>query len=187
MIPILIDGPAVEPVGLPDMAAHLRLDDDAEHELVAALIKAARLLVEAASRRVLIAQSWRFTLDAWPHGRIVSLPVSPVLAITQVQVVNAAGTAVAVPLEAVQLEAGSDPPRIRIGAAAPDPGAAQGGIRIDVEAGFGAAPEDVPEPLRLAIRMLVGGWFENRGDIVVEETLAPEVQALVAPYRRVRL
>ena len=186
MIPILIDGPAVEPVSLPEMAAYLRLDDDAEHELVAALIKAARLLVEASSRRVLIAQSWRLTLDAWPQGRAISLPVSPAIAVAELQVLNAAGEPVAVPLDEVQLEDGSDPPRIRVGAA-PEPGVAQGGIRLDVQAGFGPAPEDVPEPLRLAIKMLVARWFENRGDIVGEQTLPPEVQALVAPYRRARL
>ena len=45
------------------------------------------------------------------------------------------------------------------------------GISLDVEAGFGSSPEDVPEPLRLAIKMLVARWFENRGDIVGEQTL----------------
>jgi uncharacterized phiE125 gp8 family phage protein len=38
MNPILIDGPAVEPVALADMRAFLRLDDAAEDDLVTALI-----------------------------------------------------------------------------------------------------------------------------------------------------
>ena len=41
MTPIPMDGPAVEPVSAPDMRAYLRLDDGAEDELVAALIRAA--------------------------------------------------------------------------------------------------------------------------------------------------
>ena len=45
----------------------------------------------------------------------------------------------------------------------------------------------MPAPLRLAIRMLVARWFENRGDILGEQTLPPEVQTLLAPYRRTRL
>jgi len=54
MTPIPIDGPAVEPVSAPDMRAYLRLDDGAEDELVAALIRAAGRAVEAAAGRVLI-------------------------------------------------------------------------------------------------------------------------------------
>ncbi len=40
MVPIAIDGPAVEPVSIAEMRAYLRLDDGAEDELVAALVKA---------------------------------------------------------------------------------------------------------------------------------------------------
>ena len=54
MVPIALDGPAVEPVSVPEMRAYLRLDHEAEDELIAGLVKAGRLLVEAASRRVLI-------------------------------------------------------------------------------------------------------------------------------------
>jgi uncharacterized phiE125 gp8 family phage protein len=187
MIPLLIVGPAVEPVGLSEMAAYLRLDDDAEHDLVAALIKAARLLVEASSRRVLISQRWRLTLDAWPQGRAVVSPVSPVSAVVEARVVNAAGEFGAVAANALRLVEASDPPRVALAADVPDPAVAQGGIRIDLQAGFGNEPGDVPEPLRLAIKMLVARWFENRGDILGEQTLPPEVQALIAPYRRARL
>ena len=44
------------------MKTYLRVDDDAEDELIAGLVKAARLMVEAASRRVLIEQKWRLML-----------------------------------------------------------------------------------------------------------------------------
>lgn len=51
MNPILIAGPAVEPVTVAEMRAFLRLDDAAEDELVAVLITTARHRVEAASGR----------------------------------------------------------------------------------------------------------------------------------------
>jgi hypothetical protein len=35
--------------------------------------------------------------------------------------------------------------------------------------------------------MLVARWFQNRGDAPADLTLPPDVAALVAPYRRMRL
>src|SRR5665647_77528 len=43
------------------------------------------------------------------------------------------------------------------------PGRLAAGIELDVTVGYGAAAVDVPEPLRQAIRLLVGHWYENRG------------------------
>jgi uncharacterized phiE125 gp8 family phage protein len=47
--------------------------------------------------------------------------------------------------------------------------------------------EAVPAGLRLAIKILVAHWFENRGDVAGEQILPPEAFALVAPFRRARL
>jgi hypothetical protein len=45
----------------------------------------------------------------------------------------------------------------------------------------------VPEPLRLAVKILVARWFENRGDIAGEQILPPDALALLTPFRRARL
>ncbi len=61
-----------------------------------------------------------------------------------------------------------------------------GGIEVDVTCGYGDAGEDVPEPLRQAIRLLVAHWYENRGVVAVDQAIAmlPQtVAALIAPYR----
>jgi uncharacterized phiE125 gp8 family phage protein len=187
MIPILIDGPAVEPVGLAEMRAYLRLDHEAEDDLVAGLVKAARFMVEAASRRLLIDQRWRLVLDRWPEERILTLPLGPLIAVERIAVADPTGEPVALPVEAYEADALSDPPRIVVSDAAPDPGLARRGIAIELRAGFGAAPEDVPAPLRLALKMMVARWFENRGDMAGAQSLPPDALALVAPFRRARL
>jgi uncharacterized phiE125 gp8 family phage protein len=97
MTPIPIDGPAVEPIGMPDMRAYLRLDDGAEDDLIAALVKTARVHVEAAAGRVLVESRWRMGLDAWPEGRVVPLPVSPLIAVERVRVFDRDGGAIDVP------------------------------------------------------------------------------------------
>lgn len=71
---ILLEGPAVEPVLLPEIKAHLRLDGDTEDDLLDGLITAARVAVETEIRRVLIAQRWRAVFDDWLWDELV-LPV----------------------------------------------------------------------------------------------------------------
>ena len=66
MTAALITPPALEPVALADAKAHLRLDTDDDDELITAAIAAARVHVEAMTRRCLIEQGWRVYLDRWP-------------------------------------------------------------------------------------------------------------------------
>lgn len=184
MTPILVQDPAVEPVSVAEMRTYLRLDDGAEDTLLAALIQAARLAVEAAARRILVDSRWRIVLDRWPPDRVVRLPLSPVVAVERVGILDAAGVAADLALTAYRLEAG-EPPRLAVDAAAPSPGRLSG-IAIEFRAGFGATAEAVPAPLRQAVRMLAARWFEHRGD---EEAAAfpADVAALLAPFRPARL
>lgn len=186
MIPIFVDGPAVEPITLPDMKAYLRVDDDAEDELILGLIKAARLMVESASRRILIEQRWRVFMDRWPQGGKVLLPISPLLAVDGIKVFDVAGMATDIPLTSIETDAVSDPPCITV-AFAPEPGKTRNGIEIELRAGYGASPDALPATLKLAIKILVAHWFENRGDVVGEQILPPEAMTLVAPFQRARL
>ena len=188
MIPIFISGPAVEPVTLNEMKAYLRVDDDdgTQDDLIAGLVKAARLMVEAASRRVLIEQRWHVVLDGWPAGGTILLPLSPVIAVDRITVADPSGDTSDVPASAFETDVLSDPPRILV-ADAPQPGRPRNGISIELRAGYGATPDAVPATLKLAIRILVAHWFENRGDAIGAQILPPEALALVSPFQRMRL
>lgn len=185
---IPIAGPAVEPVALADMRAFLRLDDAAEDDLVASLVKTARHSVEAACGRVLVAQTWRVGLDRWPTDRVVSLPLSPLIAVDAIRVFDAGGMASPVAPALYRVDAASDPPRVIVDPATPSPGRWPQGVEIDVRVGYGAMADAVPGPLRHAVRMLAARWFENRGDeAIAAQPLPPDVLALIAPFRRARL
>lgn len=187
MIPIRVDGPAVEPVSLAEARAYLRLDDAHEDDLVTALIEAGRLLLESATRLVFINQSWRLILEEAPRGANLRLPLAPIIAITEIRAIDAAGAASVVDPQEYRLRAGAQPPGLVLEEGFPRP---EGGLEIDLEAGFGPAPGNVPAPLRQALRMLVARWFEERGDGAGEpETgvLPPDVALMIAPYRHVRL
>lgn len=185
MNPVILAGPAVEPVSLADMKAHLRLETDDENALVADLTASARVLVERRTRLLLISQSWRLTLDRWGETRRVPLPFGPVLAVTAVRVRPASGPPAALDPALYRLDGSRDPTRLVVDATAPEPGVAAAGLEIDATCGFGTDPASVPAPLRLAIRRLAAFWFERRGD-GREAAMPPDVDALLAPYRRPR-
>ena len=186
MSPILVAGPAVEPVTLAEAKAHLRLDGSDEDALVGSLITAARHTIELATRRAFVAQTWRLRLDHWPEPRFVQLPLAPVIGVTAVRVTPVSGLAVTIGPELYRVAADDDSPRLMLDAAVPDSDAALGGIEIDASYGFGAAPGDVPAPLRLAILRLVARWFERRGD-GDDPVLPADVAVLVSPFCRPRV
>lgn len=190
MSAILITPPLIEPVSLAEARAHLRLDDTAEDTLLGAMIAAARVHVENATRRVLIEQRWRLTLDAWPaSGRLV-LPVAPVGAIDAVTLRGADGTTRPMPEGALVVDLAASPARLQLaGGATLPPLAPLAGITIDLTAGYGPSPVAVPQPLREAIMQLVARWFEHRDGLAPALTAAvpDQVRDLIAPYRLLRV
>ncbi|MFC5393099.1 head-tail connector protein [Bosea vestrisii] len=189
MTPIALTPPAIEPVSLSEAKDFLRILTDDEDELLGTLITAARLMIEAASGRLLIEQGWRIVLDAWPQGGGIRLPLSPVRNLTTARVFPGSGPAETVAPSSLTPVEGSDPPLIAIVGPVPPPGRARAAIEIDLVAGFGATRDTVPAPLRQAVLRLACRWFEHRGDVVSRDAarLPAEIAALVAPFRRVRL
>lgn len=185
MIPILVTGPVVEPLSLEEMRLHLRLDDTQEDDLVGSLIKAARLMLESATRLKFVSQSWRLSIAEVPAGRSIRVPLAPVLLVEAVRVFDAAGVETLVDAAHYRLRRGSEPALVTLGSGFP---AAPGGVEVDLVAGFGPSAIDVPEPLRHAVRMLVAYWFENRGDEAHQRAQLPaDVALMIAPYRSLRL
>lgn len=169
------------------MRLDLRLDPDdaAEDGLVSALVAAARARIEAETRRILVPGRFRLALDAWPPDGWLPLPLGPVVALEAASLVARDGTVTA--LAAGLLRLGPDlaeAPGLHVDGAVPDLAGRR--ALIEVAAGHGGAGPPVPPPLLLAIRRLAALWFEHRGDEPAAG-LPPDIAALAAPYRRLRL
>lgn len=186
---VLTAAPAVEPVTVDEAKAFLRIDHTDEDALLASLIATSRLHIEAALDIALITQKWSWRLDAWPSATLASLPLRPVQSVEAVRVTVANGAVETLSPEQFVLDAASMPPRlISTTGAWPRPGVAAMGIEVAFTAGFGDAASDVPEPIRQALLMLVGHWYEHRSDTVGSGARIPDtVSALLMPYRMVRL
>lgn len=176
----LLSGPDAEPLTLGEAKAHLRLETDDEDALIGSLVKAARIAAETETRRVLLAQGWRVEVETWSTGGI-RLPFAPILAIDEVRWLDGDGVPAVLDGEAYRLD-GETRLKLR------ERPAGAAGYEIELTAGYGTGPADVPEPIRQAIRLLVAHWYEHRsaaGDPLVP---APAGwRELIAPYRRLAL
>ena len=185
MTAALISGPALEPVSLADVKAHLRIDGDDDDALIAAAITSARVHVEAVTRRALIRQNWRVYLSEWPKGRIVELPVSPLIAVNAITFYDIVGASTLFEAAGWRVEAQASPPRI-VAKLMPAAALYDNGIEIDLTAGYGVSSIDVPAPLRQAILILVTHWYEHRGMVGHDfaGAIAPAgFEALIAPFK----
>jgi uncharacterized phiE125 gp8 family phage protein len=185
MSSILLSGPAAEPVSLAEAKAHLRIAHDDADADISALIAAARAHLELQTRRAFVTQTWRLVRDAWPaDGRLAVLPV-PLRALLAARIVMRDGTAQDIALDRFSIDKAAAPAVLSFAPATmPRSDRPVAGIELDVEAGYGNAPADVPEPLRQAIRLLVAHWYENRGAVADRTAVLPlSVNALIAPFR----
>lgn len=188
----LLAPPALEPVSLTEAKAHLRLPPETspEDDLLAALVSAARLHVERATKLVLITQSWRLYLDAWPTDGVLALRLNPVLSVDAITVYGADGAPELLPTGAYSVDTASRPGRVAVAPGTLAPGRTLNGIEVDLTAGFGPSGVTVPQPLRLAILMLATRWYEGRDGRFSDSVpgdIADAFEALIAPYRVVRL
>ena len=185
MMPIRVAGAVVEPVTVPELRGYLRLDpdNDAEDDLLAALIAAARAALEVETRRILIPGTWRLVLDRLPADGRVPVPLSPVVDLVRAGFAGADGAFVALAPGLVAL--GPDrieAPGLQFGAV---PDAAGRTLLVEVAAGYGGDGPPLPPPLRLAVLRRAAARYEHRGDDASPED--DDLAASAAPFRRLRL
>jgi hypothetical protein len=209
MATVITTAPAVEPISLADVKAHLRIDTADEDGLLQALILTSRLHIEVALNLALISQGWSCYFDCWPqnltgrgvpvsppgaaftnfesHSALATgasalrLPLGPVKSVDAIRVYADDGTFAAVPVAGFAIDLFSRPTRIarRSGTNLPTPSRALNGIEFSITAGFGATPTDVPSPIRQALLLLVAHWYEHRDPGEIG-TAATQVPATVS-------
>lgn len=176
--------PAVLAVTPDALAEHLRLPHAAPEteqtvELTA-LIRAATAAVERRLDAALVAQDWlwRTTSPARP------LPLAPVIAVLSVETVAPSGART--PLADWSLVRDRPRPRLAVSVFPPVP--AKGHVEVVFTAGYGPAPEDIPEDIRHAVTLLAAHFYENREATTDGRGPLPlGVASLLAPHRPIRL
>jgi len=181
--------PALEPVSLTEMKAHLRVDVADDDGLIQAKISAARQYAEHFTRRALITQTWEMILDKAPAE--LELPLPPLQEVSKIEVVDAAGARAEVPNSSYWVELGGEAPgRVRLSDGSSWPShRGFGSFIVTFKAGYGDAVTAVPEKIREAIRKRAALLYEGREDARILGSNHPmtnevqEVDALLFPYK----
>jgi uncharacterized phiE125 gp8 family phage protein len=161
--------PAVEPLTLDEVKAHLRYTGTAEDVALGIQLTAAREQCELVVRRAFVTQTLELRLHAWPAADMVALPRPPLQEVLAVEYTTADGQLHTLPASDYVVYGQADPGRLYLkpGKSWPGdelmPGPA---ITVRYVAGYGD-PADVPMRYRHAILLLLGTWFAVREHVTV--------------------
>lgn len=186
----LYSAPAVEPLSLAEAKQHLRVVASDDDSYVTALITAARLQAEQLTGRQLINATWDLYLDEFPYGcdAVILLPKSPLVSVTSIVYTATDGTSTTITASDYIVSTSREPGQVSLayGAAWPVARDVADAVRVRYVAGYGAAGSSVPEPIRQAMKLMIGHWWENREDVVIG-TISSEVpnasKWLLEPYK----
>lgn len=159
----VITPPAMLPITLEEAKLHLRVDTTEEDEYILSLIIGALNFVETQTGRQLITASFRYTTDVAPADAVINLPRVPLASVESVTYVNCDGTEEVISESDYRVAKG-DHPKVTIPSrryCRAEYFKRDDQYRIEFTAGYGFA-EDVPESLKIAMRLLIGEFYSNR-------------------------
>lgn len=190
MILKLYTAPTIEPVLGDELGNHLRVSDD---PMLTGYLKAARQYVENLCGP-LITQTWRQYEDGWPSGDVMHIGKPRLQSVTSITYLDedAVSSTLSASTYTVQTSAEYAPSVVL----KPDESWPSDAlfnvdpITVTFVCGYGANANYVPEPIRLAIMILVGTWYENREAVLVSSsawmgaaTIPYSIDVLLSEYR----
>lgn len=165
---LIIDtAPSDEPITTDEAREHLRISHTSENALIDAYITAARLYVEAFTKRQLVTATWLLKLDGFPSREIV-VPLPPLASVTSVAYTDENGDAQTWSSALYQVDTDSEPGRIKPIEGETFPSTQSdtyATVTVTFVAGYGGV-STVPERFKHAIKLMVGHWFEFREPVI---------------------
>ena len=203
----LVTAPMALALTLAEVKAHLRVEDTANDEdaLIMSLTRAAHEHIDGRDGwlgRALLTQTWDLVLDRFPKNRTrargyigpgfaadaIRVPLPPLISVTSVKYIDSDGVLQTWAASKYTVDIKSQPGRITpaFGEVWPSTRGEINAVTVQFVAGYGADWNSVPTPIKHAMLLLVGHFYEHREEVVVGITTARlpvAVEALLGPYQ----
>lgn len=195
-----VQGPIDEPITIPELKAHLRLDTDALDTLLRIYLAAAREMVELFTRRQLLTAQYELSLDYFPWHpwralpsyqydiawrERIDVPRPPLQAVDALRYLDGANLWQVVDPSLYVVDTASEPGRIQPIPSSTWPLTTRtlNAVVVEFTAGYSSA-SDVPGSLKAAILLMAADLFEH-AEAQVEAKLEENqtVMRLLWPYR----
>jgi uncharacterized phiE125 gp8 family phage protein len=186
-----VAAPAVAPVTITEAREHLRVIDEGEDSLITGQIEAATQYLDGRTGilgRALVTQVWDLKLQRFPGAHdAIRLPFPPLQAIVSVKYFDSDDVEQTLAETDYDVQPGEFAPVLRRADdiawpwdCSPKPWP----ITIRFRAGYGDVAAQVPRPLRQAMLLMIGHWYENRSAVEACELneVPMAVKALLSPY-----
>lgn len=181
---------AVATVELPvrAFADHLKLgsgftDDGSEDAVLEVCLRSAMAAIEVRIGKALMTRRFRWELTRWSANGEQVLPISPIVMVNAVTLVDRQGVETVVDAARYVLERDSQTPKI-VGNLPPVPDG--GRVVLTFDAGFGDW-DALPADLRQAVLLQAASFYENRSGEGRVNGLPFGVSALIEAYRPIRI
>jgi uncharacterized phiE125 gp8 family phage protein len=168
----LLEAPAAAPVLLAEVKSQLRIEHPDDDLMIDRLIKTAVAYTDAkgALGHAMITQKWGQWVNSVP-AQYVRLAMGPLIEVTAVQYYDIDGALQTDTLSNYEITGTDFTTRIgpKSGFNWPVTQDRADAIRIEYTAGYGATSASVPETLRHAMMLLIGHWYDNRENTMMDE------------------
>lgn len=181
----VVTPPASEPVTLDEVKLHLRIDGNYEDSLLSSFITAARAYCEQYTARALITQTLQLYMDAFPWHSFIQIPMPPVQSVSTFTYVDINGATQTVDPSVYMLDTTQNAAYVRLQYNQVWPPSVRRqpqSVQLQYVTGYGAA-SSVPEAFKVAIKLIVADWYENRENAEAMTTNKRASDAVLMPYR----
>ena len=165
-----------------EIRSHLNITAADHDEVLKSFVCAAAAHIEKHIGQPILAQNWRQDFSCFRNLR---LPFDEIVSVTAVRYVDTAGSLKTLDAESYELCRDDLSPFVDLADSATWPSTSVQWNAVQIE--FVGGWERTPEPIRQALKLIVGHWFFHREAVVIETgivmvQLPLAVEALLAPY-----